>query len=231
MWKIPFPRLVLVLLLLRAGIAPAPAIAGDTGPLPAGTASAAMFRGGPARTGENPGPGPRGTPTVRWRAWLGQKISSSPAVVDGVVYVGSVSPVTRDGGALHAVDAATGEEIWRLPTVAGDGIFTGPAVAHGLVYAGSYDGIVVAAETATGVERWRFQTETGTYSSPAVVDGVVYLGDNAGYLYALDAATGSQRWRFAIDQGFEYYVTSSPAVVDGTVYVVFVALRAGRTSL
>src|SRR5262245_28525917 len=94
-------RLPLVLfLVLVLGTLPAPTITlAESGSVP-------MFRGGPARTGENPGPGPAGKPIVRWRAGIGEMIGSSPAVVDGVVYVGSISPTTLEGGALHAVDAA-----------------------------------------------------------------------------------------------------------------------------
>lgn len=212
-------RLLLFILLVWDGVAPAAVIAGQIGPVSV-QGAVPMYRGGPARTGEDPGPGPRGTPAVRWAAWLGFLISSSPAVVDGVVYVGSVSPAVPEGGALHAVNAATGEELWRLPTIPGDGIFSSPAVVDGMVYAGSYDGIVIAATADTGKERWRFTAGSLVISSPAVVNGVVYIGDAAGYLYALDAATGKLRWRFAADKPYERSIATSAAVVNGTVYVV-----------
>ena len=74
------------------------------------------------RTGEHPGPGPVGDPRALWQVRLGTVLTSSPSVVDGMVYIGSLAPGTREGGALHAVDAQTGIETWRLATAPGDGI-------------------------------------------------------------------------------------------------------------
>jgi outer membrane protein assembly factor BamB len=226
MTKLHLHRLLFTLVMLCGGIAPASVLASTTG---TGPASAALFRGDPARTGENPGPGPSGTPVVRWQVLLGRDVAASPVVVDGVVYVGSISPITP-GGALYALDAATGDEIWHLQTEPGDGFFYSPAVVDGVVYVGSYYGFVIAADAATGAERWRFTAESTIYSSPAVVDGVVYVGDNAGNVYALDAATGDQRWRFKPDQSFKRYVNSAPAVVAGTAYVVSGVRQAGKTA-
>ena len=48
-----------------------------------------MFRGNAARTGENPGPGVEHSPKLLWRFKTDGDIYSSPAVVDGVVYIGS----------------------------------------------------------------------------------------------------------------------------------------------
>src|SRR5947207_2285217 len=69
-----------------------------------------MFRGNPAHTGEMPGPGPQGNPSARWRFDTGDGVYSSPAVVGGVVYVGS------DDRNVYALDAATGQERWRFVT-------------------------------------------------------------------------------------------------------------------
>ena len=58
-------------------------------------------------------------------------IYSSPAVADGVVYVGS-----QDGN-VYALDAATGTEAWSFAT--GGAVDSAPAVADGVVYVGSND--------------------------------------------------------------------------------------------
>jgi hypothetical protein len=63
-----------------------------------------------------------------WTYPTGGAISSSPAVVNGVVYVGS------DDGKLYALNAATGALKWSYPM--GDGI-SSPTVAEGVVYATS----------------------------------------------------------------------------------------------
>ena len=166
-----------------------------------------MFRGDSARTGENPGPGVERPPSLLWRFQTGGWVDSSPAVVDGVVYIGS------QGNHVYALDAATGEERWRFQT--GGWVDSSPAVVEGVVYIGSEDNHVYSLHAATGEERWRFETRGWVESSPAVVEGVVYVGSNDSYVYALDAATGEERWRFQTGG----WVDSSPAVVDDVVYI------------
>ena len=168
---------------------------------------AAMFRGNPARTGVNPGPGVERSPKQFWRFKTGGAVFSSPAVVEGEVYVGS------EDGYVYALDAATGAERWRFKT--GGLVYSSPAVVGGVLYIGSDDSYVYALDATTGEQLWRFKTGDLVDSSPAVVDGVVYIGSNDDYVYALDAATGAERWRFKTDGD----VFSSPAVLDGVVYI------------
>jgi outer membrane protein assembly factor BamB len=54
--------------------------------------------------------------------------TSSPAVVNGVVYIGS-----HDGN-VYALDAASGNKIWNYPT--SGMVLSSPAVANGVVYVG-----------------------------------------------------------------------------------------------
>jgi outer membrane protein assembly factor BamB len=179
-----------------------------------------VYRGNMGRTGENPGPGPLASSPVRWWVRLGEVITSSPVVVDGTIYVGSVAPSTVDGGALHAVDAATGTERWRCGTVPGELKMASPAVANGTVVTGSYDGIILAVSTETGEERWRFQGSGPFFTpSPALLDGTVYLGTAAGHFYAIDVETGEERWRFDAPRPSERRM-STPAAAEGIVYVI-----------
>ena len=145
--------------------------------------------------------------------------------MDGIVYVGTVTPSARAGGALHAVDGRTGEELWRVGGESGDGFVSSPAVSGGSVYIGSYYGDIIAA-SLDGSERWRYGTDGAVVASPAVVDGVVYVGDDSGVLHAIDAKTGRVRWRFTDDAPYER-VIPSPSVTKDTVYVVSAARRSG----
>ncbi|TDC68245.1 PQQ-binding-like beta-propeller repeat protein, partial [Streptomyces hainanensis] len=143
----------------------------------------------------------------RWRFRTGAMIESSPAVADGVVYVGS-----GDGG-LYAVDAASGTEVWRFAT--DDVVTTSPAVAGGVAYV-SGSTRLYAVDAGTGQERWRFEAGDSdtVVSSPTVADEVVYVGGQFGGLYAVDAASGAEVWRFATDD----MMIVPPTVVDGVVY-------------
>ena len=62
---------------------------------------------------------------------------SSPAVANGVVYIGS-----SQGNNVYALNAATGAKLWSFAT--GNKVRSSPAVANGLVYVGSADGNLYA---------------------------------------------------------------------------------------
>jgi outer membrane protein assembly factor BamB len=162
----------------------------------------------PANSGFAPNErGPGGDIEAQWRFQTDDNVVSSPAVVDGTVYVGS------DDNNVYALDAGDGTEQRRFQTY--DWVYSSPSVVNGTVYVGSDDNNVYALDAGDGTQQWRFKTEHGVYSSPAVVDGTVYVGSHDDNLYALDADGGAEQWRFQTDGS----VTSSPGVVDGTVYV------------
>ncbi|MEM3577485.1 MAG: PQQ-binding-like beta-propeller repeat protein [Candidatus Bathyarchaeia archaeon] len=134
--------------------------------------------------------------------------ASSPAVADGVVYIGG-----GYGNGVFALNATTGDKLWNYTTQGN--VHSSPAVANGVVYVGSYDDNVYALNATTGEKIWNYTTGNDVYSSPTVVDGVVYIGSNDFNVYALNATTGEKIWNYTT--GFS--VVSSPAVVNGVVYV------------
>ena len=67
---------------------------------------------------------------------MGDGAQSSPAVANGMVYVGS------DETKVYALTASAGTLLWSYTT--GGGVYTSPSVANGLVYVGSDDGNVYA---------------------------------------------------------------------------------------
>jgi len=141
-----------------------------------------------------------------WTATTNGNIYSSPAVVDGIVYITSEK--------LYAFDATTGQTLWSMPT--GGGSSSSPAVANGVVYVGS--GVnntqLYAFNATTGKPLWSAPT-SAIQSSPTVVDGVVYVGSVDKNLYAFNATTGAVLWS-APTAGPIY---CSPAVANGVVYI------------
>lgn len=129
-------------------------------------------------------------------------MSSTPAVVDGVVYLGDWN------GTVHALDAASGASRWTAdigqtimgsPTVDGDDIFV----------AGS--STLVRLDRASGLQRWTVPTSDHPIAispaSPVVVGDVVVQGVASGELMiprdtytfrgtvaGFDRTTGQQRW-------------------------------------
>ena len=103
---------------------------------------------------------------------------SSPAVHNDVVYSG-----TSDGQFAHAVDAVTGEELWRY--VGAWYTWSSPSIAGNTMFIGDGGGYLRAIAHDSGLERWSFRVGDGVYSSPSVHDGAVFFGSDDGNVYAL----------------------------------------------
>jgi eukaryotic-like serine/threonine-protein kinase len=161
-----------------------------------------------ARTGLNPYENALGENTVgglnlAWSYKTGGQISSSPAVVDGVLYFGS------SDGNLYALHANTGDLLWKYPTGGAPPVGSSPTVADGVVYFISVS-TLYALNARTGRLLWSKSEEFSL--SPAVTNGLVYINSGQG-LEALDAKSGAVRWSTTIP------ADSPAAVTNGVVYV------------
>lgn len=190
-----------------------------------------MFRGNLPHTGVYSAPGVPKFNDIKWKFHTAGRVISSPAVVEGVVYVGSTDCN------LYAIDAATGSQKWKFETKGW--VVSSPAVASGTVYFESYDSNFYAVDGGTGQLKWKFATGGERHyiathihylqpaaeampdpwdfylSSPAVVNGVVYFGSGDKNVYALDANSGALKWKFQTGN----VVHSSPAIANGTLYI------------
>ena len=171
-----------------------------------------MFHHDPSHTGTSTSAGPT-TNNTMWTYGMGEfwDVSSSPAVVGGLVYMGF-------GGELHCLSAATGALVWSV-TIGEDWV-SSPAVVGGLVYVASgwwgWGSYVHCLNATTQASVWSFPT--GGYmarSPPTVADGFVYVGCDDHNVYCLNSTSGALVWGFPTGAA----VRSSPAVVDGLVYV------------
>jgi outer membrane protein assembly factor BamB len=145
---------------------------------------------------------------------------SSPAVVKGVVYVGSGGAGPDAGGNVYALNASSGAELWSYPIswtpkYSDSWVDSSPAVVNGVVYVGCDNGNVYALNAANGKKLWNYTTGGSVDSSPAVANGIVYVGSGDGNLYALDAENGAKLWNFTSGGP----VDSSPTLIGGVVYL------------
>jgi outer membrane protein assembly factor BamB len=152
-----------------------------------------QFHGNLSHTGYNPAEHTISAANVvnlrpAWTTYAVAFIESSPAVANGVVYVGS------DDGKLYAyaVGCAGGggtcTPLWMGATTGGI-IRSSPAVSDGVVYVGSGDGqmyaYAVGCNSGGGTCTPLWTSTTGSInSSPTVANGVVYVGSDDGKLYA-----------------------------------------------
>jgi len=197
-----------------------------------------MFHNGPTHLGYNSSETTLTSSNAQYltSAWTGATTSagiySSPAVANGVVYVGS-----RDNKLYaFAVGCNSGggtcTPIWTGATTGG--IDSSPAVANGVVYVGSNDhklyAFAVGCNSGGGTctPLWTADTGFSIWSSPTVAGGVVYVGSQDASLYAFDAAgvtrcsgvapskTCLPLWTGPTGDSID---GSSPAVSGGVVYI------------
>ena len=143
---------------------------------------------------------------------------STPAVVDGVVYFGSVDHH------VYALDAATGDLLWSFET--GDGIRLAPTVTDDAVYVGSDDDHVYALDRETGEPLWKHNTSEWVEYSPSVSNGIVYMLSEPyeeREVQARDGTTGDLLWAAKMP-----YTKRPPLVVGGRVYVLSIGKSANE---
>jgi PKD repeat protein len=165
-----------------------------------------MFHHDLGHTGYSTSAAPDTNDTL-WEYATGGNVYSSPAIVNGKVYVGSGS------NKIYCLDAMTGAHIWNYIT--GGWVESSPAVADGKVYVGSEDSKVYCLNASTGAHVWSYTTGFSVFSSPIVADGKVYVGSWDCKVYCLNASTGALVWSYTTGD----VVLSSPAVADGKVYI------------
>lgn len=136
---------------------------------------------------------------------------TAPAVVDGVVYVGS------DDGSLYALSADSGELLWSFDT--GDAVRSIPAVVDGTIYFGSNDNHLYAIDAATGEELWRYDTGDRVHRAPVVANGMAYFPAQGMWdwaVHAVDAATGELVWTAEHSYPIEHHL--APTLHGGRLY-------------
>jgi len=87
---------------------------------------------------------------LQWRFKTGGPVIASPAIANGVLFIGS------SDGVFYAIDENTGQQKWKVTLT--DPISSSPAVADNLVYFLSYDGVFYALTADSGEIKWRFAT-------------------------------------------------------------------------
>ena len=158
-------------------------------------------------------------------AWMYQtgisrlgSFENSPTVVDGVMYV------TTPYNTAMAVDARTGQQIWRYehkPSITAPIYCCGPnnrgvAISGNSVFMGTLDARLVALDSKTGAVKWDVEVadpEAG-YSltlAPLIVDNFVIVGSSGaeygirGFVKAYNKDDGKLAWTFYTlpDKGWE----------------------------
>lgn len=150
----------------------------------------------------------RATIDLQWFFATEDKVWSTPVVVNGVAYFGSLDHK------VYAVRVNDGTLKWAFKT--DGGVVASPLVIDGRVYVGSFDRTFYAIDAASGDEVWRFTGANNWYWSAAISGGDAILAPSLdGILYALEPSTGRLRWIVPAAEG----IVGAPALVSGMVAV------------
>ncbi len=137
----------------------------------------------------------------RWLHFGGAPIASTPTLHDGTLYVSNVDDT------VYALDAASGELIWRYarpadPTRTSDLTLYGapsPTIQGDQILLGFSDGNLVSLRQSDGQVTWERRVGEGRYpdliGTPLVQGDTVYVGGFSEPLVAVDLATRNVRWR------------------------------------
>ena len=155
------------------------------------------------------------TGDLNWYYTTGSWVVSSPIVLDGRVYFGSLD------SNIYCLNSENGELIWSYQT--GKGIMSSPAIVDNRLYVGSKDDKLYCLDINSGSPIWSKALGDIVDSSPTVFDGKVFVASENwdpstssyyGMIHCLNAQNGDLTWNDYIG-----YVTSSPAVLDNKVFV------------
>ncbi len=133
-------------------------------------------------------------------------IRMPPTMQDGIVYCGTMGSSGKLKQAFFALDANTGEEIWRR-----EGIFTYSAVLVGdYIYVNNATGIYKLRKTDGGIE-WYSNFRAGVGTSP-IAYGYGYLyAPHAGTMHVVDAGNGEIVHRFSPPDGSYFWRVTAGA--------------------
>ena len=189
-----------------------------------------------------------------WSYATGNWVDSSPAVVGGVVYIGSVDDN------VYVLNATSGTQLWNFTT--GNWVYSSPAVVGGVVYIGSDDcnvyafSFAIVAPTVTSTLGTVDEGQTSVLSSSLVTTGIspysyqwferapggsyVKVGSNsASFSFATSGSTATDSWSFILqvtdDTGSAVNstvvsVTVNSALATPTVTSTSGAVDQGQTS-
>ena len=150
-----------------------------------------------------------------WQHDTGSPVQYAPLAGDGTVYVPTI---TEGGRKMHALDAASGAELWvssqYYPFDTGWEFGIGAALAGDTLLTIDDQGGLQALNAQTGESVWSFRGEVGTDTPPVAIGDVVYV-TAVNSAHALDLETGEELWNFSTGM---FPARGFTPVIDGGMY-------------
>jgi len=136
------------------------------------------------------------------------RIVAAPLQVDGVAYVATADNL------LLALDAESGDELWRF--AAEFSIWAQPTYYDGTLFVASLDRYLYAINTADGSEKWAVELSGPMSAQPLINpdENLVYAASYDHEVHALDMDSGTEAWAVSATD----WIWSAPVLADGTLY-------------
>jgi polyvinyl alcohol dehydrogenase (cytochrome) len=111
-----------------------------------------------------------------WEFETGSKVTSTPVISAGKVYVLTAVPTDGTTAGTYAIDLQSGEKLWQNPDVGGN---SSMAMSDGVLYANDSYGVIRALKAKDGTEIWHYETPDAPgaagFASPIpVADKIIY---------------------------------------------------------
>jgi outer membrane protein assembly factor BamB len=161
--------------------------------------------------------------TVRWKFATNDEIKSSPAIDEGIVFIGSVD------SNVYSIDLENGNQVWAYKT--NGAVEATACVVEGLVFIGSSDSFLYALDAKTGLLKWKYETGGKILGSANWIrcddgeDILIIVGSYDNKLHCLSSSDGKVVWTYETDS----YVNGTAAVennkiafggCDGMIHIV-----------
>jgi outer membrane protein assembly factor BamB len=175
---------------------------------------------------------------VRWTKELGSPISGAVTLDAGRVLATTLGG-QEEPSEIVALDAESGDELWRASGEDASNLVSAPVVADGRMLALDALGGVLAFDAQDGRFLWRsevinpiaprgqpFLLQGVGAPAPVSADGQVFAVDVTGRVYAFDAETGAALWDHALNDPSQFsppLLTGDHVLVptdSGTLYAV-----------
>jgi outer membrane protein assembly factor BamB len=165
---------------------------------------------------------------VRWTMELGTPIAGAVTLDAGRVLATTLGG-QKEPSEVVALDAKSGDELWRASAEDASNLVTAPVVADGRMLTLDALGGVLAFDAEDGRFLWRtevinpiaprgqpFLLQGVGAPAPVSADGRVFAVDVTGRVYAFDAETGAALWDQALNDPSQF---SPPLLTDDHILV------------
>jgi outer membrane protein assembly factor BamB len=154
----------------------------------------------------------------------GTGFEGTPAIADGMAFIGDVGTGDDETGKLFAFDLKTGEIKWTF-NKAKLGFVASPAYRDGKIYIGDGNGTFFCINAKDGAELWSHPMEAEVVAGANFVGDKILVGCQDSNIYCLNASNGELLWKKPIANQIRTFTTSDKGKAfvcqcDGTMHIM-----------